>query len=107
MSKAKADSYRELLAKLDDDHLAELEAREMATGNQAEVYAEVGRRAVADREYQTKRSRYLEAINAEEEEISSGVADFLKKDEPVSKFDVDSGKSKLDDSMNPLSGKQI
>jgi hypothetical protein len=106
MSKVKADSYKELLAKLEADYQKEVESREMATGNQAEVYSEVGRRAVADREFQTKRSRYLEAIN-EEEEVSSGVASFLKKDEPVSKFDLDSNKSKLDDSMNPLGGKQI
>ena len=106
MSKEKAQIYREMLSKLESEYQADVESREMATGTQAEVYAEVGRRAVADREYQTKRSRYLEAIN-EEEEVSSGVTDFLKKDEPVSKFDVDSGKSKLDDGMNPLSGKQI
>jgi hypothetical protein len=61
---------------------------------------------VADREYQTKRSRYLETIN-EEEEVSSGVANFLKKDEPVSKFDVDEGRAKPDTSLNPLGGKQI
>ena len=106
MSKEKADVYRELLAKLDADHQEEIKAREMATGNQSEVFSEVGRRAVADREYQTKRKRYLEAIN-EEEEVSSGVENFLKKEEPVSKFDVDSGRAKLDDSLNPLGGKKI
>ena len=106
MSNEKAGQFRELLAKLDSDYQNEVAARGMATGDQATVFAEVGRRAVADREYQTKRSRFIEAIN-EETEVSSGVAGFLKKDEPVSKFDLDSGKSTLDTSMQPLGGKQI
>jgi hypothetical protein len=105
MSKEKAQIYREMLSKLESEYQADVESREMATGNQQAIYAEVGRRIVADKEYQTKRSRYLEAIN-EEEEVSSGVTSFLKKDEPVSKFDFDNGKAK-DDSMNPLSGKRI
>lgn len=106
MSKEKAEIYRELLAKLDADYQKEVESREMATGDQAAVFSEVGRRTVADREYQTKRQQYLQVIN-DEDEVSSGVANFIKKDEPVSKFDVDSGKAKLDNSLNPLSGKQI
>ena len=106
MSNQRAQELKELLAKLESEHQSDLQSREFVTGTQAEVFAEVGRRAVADREYQTKRSRFIEAIN-EETEVSSGVAGFLKKDEPVSKFDLDSGKSTLDTSMQPLGGKQI
>jgi hypothetical protein len=107
MSKVKADSYRELLAKLEADYQKEVESREMATGNQNEVYAAVGKRALADRDYQEKRQRYLQAIN-DEDELSPAVAEFIKpKEAPASKFDVDSGKAKPDTSMNPLGGKQI
>ena len=104
MSNEKAGQYRELLAKLDSDYQSEVAAREMATGNQKEVFSEVGKRALADREYQNKRQSYLKAIS-DEEEVSSGVAGYLKKDETVSKFDLDSGKIKLPEPE--LSGKKI
>lgn len=106
MSIKRVEVYRSMLEQLDADYQKDVESREQPTGTQAEVYAEVGRRAVADREYQNQRQQYLQAIN-DEEEVSPGVANFLKKDETVSKFDVDSGKAKPDNSLNPLGGKQI
>lgn len=76
-------------------------------GNQAEIYDQVAKRAYNQTSYESKRSRLVKLRN-ELEGPSPAVQNFLKGETKVeSKFDVEAGKAKIDNSLFPLGGRSI
>lgn len=81
------------------------------TGTQAQVLQHVGENAMKERDYLNKRQMY-ERTKADIIGVSDGVKSFLeskKTKQPLeySKFDVDAGVVKVDNSLNPFGGKDL
>lgn len=97
--------YDATIEQLDKEHAEMLANQPMPTGNRKTVSDEVAQRMVAEKAYQDKKQRLIELRN-EAMEVSPGVASFLNETKVPSKFDVDEGTEKLDDS-NEIQGKSI
>jgi hypothetical protein len=96
-----------MIEDLDKNREAEIAAQSEITGNNMQVHTDVAARQSAGIKYERERQRLINLRN-EAMEVSSGVSDFIsggKKYE--SKLDVQEGRSKVDDSLNPLGGKKI
>lgn len=97
--------YDKQIEELDKERAERLESY-TAIGNQASVYKQVGANMLAEKEYLDKRA---ELIKHKEDIIgvSPAVEAFLAAKPDASKFDVDSKKVDVDNSLNPLGGKKI
>lgn len=104
----KFEIYDAMIDELDQQREVKIKEHEIITGNQNEVYTGVGRRILEQRAYEEKRIKLVE-LREEARGVSEGVEAYLKREEPLSsKFDLDSGKAKIDTSYSqPLGGKQI
>ena len=97
--------YNTQIAKLDKE-FQEM-AQESITGvNQAEIHNKVGANILAEKKYFDQR-RYWENKIDELTEVDPSVKAFLEQTQEPSKFDVDSGKTTIDNSLNELEGKAL
>lgn len=104
--KAMVDIYNKMINDLDNEFQSAMESQEKIAGNQKEVFQRVGENMLAEKKYQEQRSNIVK-LRDDIIGVSPAVEAFLHKKEPVSKFDVDAGKAKIDTSMNPLGGKEL
>ena len=95
-----------LLDSLDKEHEKRLAERQMPTENKAAVYDAAGKGMLEELDYLSKRGELLEMIKSATP-VSPAVADFINPPQEHSKFDVDSGKAEIDNSLNPLGGKRL
>jgi hypothetical protein len=102
----KFNTYSDMIADLDREHSETLAAQDKPTGDRAEIYTEVSRRIIKQNEYELKRQKLVE-LRDDAMGVSPAVEAFLNPKKIESKFDVDSGKTKIDDSLNPLGGKKL
>lgn len=102
------------IAKIDEE-LAKLKTElekidaENYTGTSREIKQQVGQNIRARYELEQEKWR-LQRLRVHIEEPSEAVKSFLNQEEPVSKFDVDAGKVKLeedDPDTNRLKGKPL
>jgi hypothetical protein len=100
------DYYDQLIENLDSEEVQRHRETVVAIGNQREVYQQVGESMRAELSYQNKRHE-LVRLREQYKEVSPNVQAFLTKKPIETKFDVDSGKAKLDTSLNPLGGKEV
>lgn len=97
------------IADLDKEHTEALESQGEIQGNNLAVRTEIANRQSANIKYLRERERLIKLRN-EAMDVSKGVADYIaqkKAKAPASKFDLDAGTDKVDDSLNPLGGKKI
>lgn len=107
--KAIIEIYKKKIADLEKEHQSAKENQPEITGSQADVFRQVGANLLAEKEFERKRMQLENAIS-EIVGVSAGVTAFLdktKKPLEVSKLDVDTGKEKADNSLNPLGGKAL
>lgn len=96
---------------LDAEFLNWQESRDKVAGNNAEVFQQVGANMVKEIEYRNKQ-RWLEDERRELSAVSDAVNAYLesiKKPGQLeqSKLDVQQGKAQIDNSLNPLGGKEV
>ena len=107
MSIKKQEIYKAMIEDLDAKFIAGQTNQQAATGNQNQVFGEVGKRMSERRTYEIERDRLVKLMH-EAEGPSPAVAAFIgPQDPPASKFDLDNGTDKIDTSLQPLGGKQI
>lgn len=107
--KAMVDIYNKMIADLENEYFTAKQNQGEITGNQAEVYQKVGQNMLAEKEFYDKK-RKLEELRDDVIGVSDGVKSFLdtnKKPFEISKLDVDEGRVKIDNSLNPLGGKAL
>ncbi len=101
MALDKVELLKAKIQELDEQHKAALEAQETATGNQREVFTAVASRAVAEVEYLRKRKTLVGMLD-DAIGVSPAVEAFINPGKPIeTKFDLDSGKAKIDRSLQP------
>ena len=106
-NETKIELIKASIEQLDSERKAALEAQERATGNQHEVFTAVASRAVAEGEYLRKRKTLVGMLD-DAIGVSPAVEAFLNPGKPIeTKFDLDSGKTKIDTSLQPLGGKAV
>lgn len=102
----KVEMYNLMIEQLDNEYAETLKAQEISAGNQNEVFGQVAKNMVAEQTYQRERHRLVNLKN-EATPLSSGVEKFINPGKVESKFEVDAGTSKVDNSLNPLGGKKL
>lgn len=100
----KTEIYESMILELDQKHSESLANQEPVTGTHLEVHNAVAQRMVDQNNYQIERQKLVELKN-DSRPLSKGVQDFLNPQRVVSKFDVDLGAVKIDNSLQPLGGK--
>lgn len=106
MNADKVKLYQSMIDKLDQEHEAKLNAQPIQNGNRQAVYEQVSKRMVAQKAYQDERAK-LVSLRDDAIGISPAVAKFLNPEVTPSKFELDAGRTKEDDSLSPLGGKVI
>lgn len=93
---------------LDEEYQADIESRgEITAASRGEIQNEVAERIRRNIEYQRERMQLINQRNIIEGP-SQGVADYINRVEPVSKFDVDAGTVEPEPEENQqLKGKDI
>lgn len=104
--KAMVGVYNKMIEDLENEYFTAKQNQEQITGSQNEVYQKVGQNILAENKFYEKK-RELERLRDEAIGVSSGVEAFLNNKPETSKFDVDAGKVKIDDSLNRLGGKAL
>lgn len=107
--KAMVDIYNKMINDLDNEFQSARENQAAISGNQRDVFQRVGENMLDERKYQEQRDN-LVRLRDDIVGVSPAIEAFLdktKKPLEFSKFDVDSGKAKIDTSMNPLGGKEV
>ena len=107
--KAIIEIYKKQIADLEKEYYTAKQNQGEITGNQADVFQQVGQNMLAEKEFHDKKMQLENAI-ADIVGVSEGVTAFLdktKKPLEFSKFDVDAGKEKIDNSLNPFVGKAL
>lgn len=98
--------YDKQIKELENEYFQKKENQGAITGTQADVYQKVGENLMAENDFHRKKME-LEYQRDEIIGVSAGVEAFLNNKPTLSKFDVDSKAVKIDNSLNPFSGKQI
>lgn len=101
--------YNKQIEDLDNEFQTFKESQTEIGGNQSQIFQRVGENMLAERKYQEQRDN-LVRLRDDIVGVSPAIEAFLdktKKPLEFSKFDVDSGKAKIDTSMNPLGGKEV
>ena len=107
--------YERQIAELDRDYLSEMECRQKPSAtvgkNQKELFQMVGENALFTNKYHSRREQLVRALD-EIIGVSPAVQEYLdakKSKKPIeySKFDVDAGITTIDNSLEPLKGKEI
>lgn len=106
MENEKTKMYDAMIQDLDRQHEEEKSSQLAAAGNRREVYNQVGKNMLFEKEYLDKRKKLVELKN-DSIEVSPGVEAWLNPKKVETKFDLDNGSATLDDSLNPLSGKSL
>lgn len=106
MNADKVKLYQSMIDKLDQEHEAKLNAQPIQKGNRREVYDQVSKRMLDQKAYQDERAKLVSLLN-DAIGVSPAVKQFLNPEPTLSKFDVDEGREKEDDSLTPLGGKVI
>lgn len=104
--KAMVGVYNKMIEDLENEYFTAKQNQEQITGSQNEVYQKVGQNILAENKFYEKK-RELERLRDEAIGVSSGVEAFLNSKPEASKFDVDAGEVKIDDSLNRLGGKAL
>lgn len=107
--KAIVEIYKKQIADLEKEYYTAKQNQPEITGSQADVFQKVGQNLLAEKEFHDKKMQLENAI-ADIVGVSDGVTAFLDKTQKpleVSKLDVDAGKAKIDNSLNPLGGKTL
>lgn len=99
-------TYDAMIDELKKQRQEVLDRQEAPTGNSAEMFQQLGERVREEAEYRKRLSAYTR-LRDEALGMSSTIKDYLNPKPTVSKFDVDAGKVKEDNSLNPLGGKKL
>lgn len=99
------ESINNLILKLDQQHQDAITQRETATGSNAEIFANVNRNILDNQKYMNERKSLVKILN-DITPVSKGVEDFLLPTKIESKFDVENGIAKIDNSLQ-IEGRQI
>lgn len=98
--------FEKQIADLKKEHDTNYNNQPEITGNRAEIYQKIGENMMKEREY-LRQIKQLEDAIADIIGVSPAVAAYIEKPPVESKFEVDAGTAKIDNSLNPMEGKSL